>query len=210
MLRRRSVRDFKEDPLNIEEVSMLLWAAGGIVEENGFRRTAPSAGATYPLELYVFMGERAIAEAPEATAGVYRYRPEEHALVLVKEGDERRRLALASFGQRFILSAPISIAIFAEYERTVSYYGERGYRYVHFEAGHSGQNIYLMATALGLGTVAVGAFDDSSVRELAGCSAKPLYIFPVGRPKKSQVPSSFEGIANRISAERSRSRREER
>ncbi|MGC8564589.1 MAG: SagB/ThcOx family dehydrogenase [Fervidicoccaceae archaeon] len=196
MLMRRSVRSFTKDPLTWEEISMLLWSGGGAVEEEGFKRTVPSAGATYPLEYYCLFGDDSIASEPKAPAGIYRYKWEDHSLELHINGDRRKELALASLNQKFISEAPFSIVIAAEYGRTTDYYGERGYRYVHFEAGHAGQNIYLMATSLGLGTVAVGAFDDDTVKKLLGIPYEPLYIFPVGRPKEVKR-RSFERLWER-------------
>ncbi len=182
---RRSIREYTREPLSLQELSQLLWAAQGITSpfRRGFR-AAPSAGATYPLELYVVAGEGGV-EGLEA--GVYHYNPYKHSLELVKKGDFRRDLQAASLHQECVGEAPIDIVITAEYERTTSVYGERGIRYVIMEVGHVGQNIYLEATALGLGTVAVGAFYDEEVRRVIGAPEhhKLLYIMPVGRPRVS-------------------------
>lgn len=176
---RRSLRDFKDDPLSLEQVSQLVWAGQGITE--GFKRAAPSAGATYPLTLYVVVGEKGVQGLD---SGVYEYKPEAHALVLVKTGDVRKEVAQACLGQTFIQEAPIAIVIAAEYERTTIHYGERGIRYVHMEAGHAGENICLQAVALGLGTVVVGAFTDEDVQQVLGLPEErtPLYVMPVGYP----------------------------
>lgn len=177
---RRSMRDYKDTPLSLEQVSQLLWAGQGITE--GFKRAAPSAGATYPLTLYVVVGDKGVTELP---AGIYEYIPKPHSLVLVKEGDFRKRVATACLGQSFIAEAPINIVIAAEYERTTVRYGERGERYVHMEAGHVGENIYLQAVALGLGTVVVGAFLDVDVHQVLDLPEEqvPLYVMPVGYPR---------------------------
>lgn len=177
---RRSIRDFGDQPLTLEQVSQLLWAGQGITE--GFKRAAPSAGATYPLTLYVVVGERGVEGLGQ---GVYAYRPDSHSLLLVKMGDVRRGVASACLGQQFIQEAPIVMVIAAEYERTTARYGERGERYVHMEAGHVGENIYLQAVALGLGTVAVGAFEDDSLKIVVGLPGNqvPLYVMPVGYPR---------------------------
>ena len=176
---RRSVRDFKDDPLSVEQISQLLWAGQGITE--GFKRAAPSAGATYPLILYIVVGDKGVnGLAP----GIYEYVPQTHSLVLIKTGDSRQKLAAACLGQTFIQEAPVNIIIAADYERTTARYGERGKKYVHMEAGHAGENIYLQAVSLRLGTVVVGAFDDDAVAAVLELpeGQDPLYVMPVGYP----------------------------
>ncbi|BAD85029.1 NAD(P)H-flavin oxidoreductase [Thermococcus kodakarensis KOD1] len=172
--KRRSIREYKDEPLSREELGQLLWACQGITHEE--MRAAPSAGATYPFEIFVVVGR-----VDGLKPGIYHYDPFEHSLTLVKEGDFRRELQEAALNQEWVGKAAMDIVLVAFYERTTKYYGERGIRYVHMEAGHIGQNIYLQATALGLGTVAVGAFDDERVAEILGTKGAPLYIFPVGR-----------------------------
>lgn len=113
--------------------------------------------------------------------GLYHYNGEEHTLELIRKGDLREELAEACLGQRCVATAPVNIVIVAHFERTTSRYGERGIRYVYMDTGHMGQNIYLQATALGLGTVAVGAFYDEKVKEVLGVEGHPVYVFPVGR-----------------------------
>ncbi|NWF94434.1 MAG: SagB/ThcOx family dehydrogenase [Syntrophaceae bacterium] len=171
--KRRSVRDYKKGPLSLEEASQLLWAASG---KNLYRRTAPSAGATYPLETYLVAGEIDGLES-----GLYHYTYSTHSLELRKGEDIRNQLSRAALGQRMVERAPLSIAIAADYGRTTSHYGQRGIRYIHMEAGHVGQNISLQAIALGLGTVMIGAFDDKDVKEVLEIEEEPLYIIPVGR-----------------------------
>ncbi|MGY4706194.1 SagB/ThcOx family dehydrogenase [Candidatus Bipolaricaulota sp. J31] len=180
--RRRSIRSYADFPLTLAEVGQLLWAAQGITEPRRGFRAAPSAGATYPLELHLVVGEGTVEGL---AAGVYRYLPEGHRLSRRLSGDLRARLAAAALGQPWVRAAPVCIVITAVYRRTTARYGERGVRYVHLEAGHVGQNIYLQAVALGLGTVAVGAFRDEEVAGLLELPAdeEPLYIFPVGRPE---------------------------
>lgn len=182
LARRRSVRNFSPHPLSLKELAQILWAAQGMVKKLAGRRTAPSAGATYPLEIYVVVGKGCVENLGE---GIYHYMPRRHSIAIVRRGDYRERLAYAALGQDFIAQAPISIVITAIYERTTSWYGKRGIRYVHFEVGHVGQNIHLQAEALGLGTVMIGAFHDEKVAEILGVSdnEKVLYIAPVGRPK---------------------------
>ncbi len=180
--KRRSIRDYSGENLTLDEVSQLLWAAQGITAPWG-GRTAPSAGALYPLELYVVVGD-----VEGIDKGVYKFRNsrEEHELEKVKEGDIRAELAEAAGRQECVRDAAIDIVFTAVYERTTRKYGERGIRYVHIEAGHAAQNVYLQAVSLDLGTVVIGAFMDDRVKELvnAGEQEKTLYIMPVGRKRK--------------------------
>lgn len=180
---RRSIRRYKNKKLTIEDVSQLLWAAGGerVDAVTAASRTFPSAGACYPLEFYLVAGE-----VDGILPGLYRYMPESHTLEMVFEGDLRGQLASASYGQSMIKYAPATIAITAEYARTTNRYGKRGERYIYMDCGHSGENIYLMAAVRGLGTVAVGAFDDSKVKEVLKLpkNEEPLYLFPVGYLEK--------------------------
>lgn len=173
---RRSIRDFSRDGLVIEDVSELLWAAQGITGRRGLR-AAPSAGALYPLELYVVAGD-----VKGLSPGVYRYRPKQHDLILVVSGDRRKPLATAALGQSWVRRAPAVLLITGVYERTMAKYGQRGRRYVHMEVGHAAQNVYLAATARGLGTVMVGAFDDNDIQEALTLPAdhEPLGLMPIG------------------------------
>ena len=184
--RRRSIRDFAPEPISQSQLSQILWAAQGISDAGGRYRTVPSAGATYPLEIFVACGGNGVDGIGD---GVYLYNVESHSLRRHFEGDVRGELALAALDQDFICVAPVDIIICALYNRTLSGYGGRGERYVHVEVGHAGQNIYLQATALGLATVAIGAFSDEQVREVLRLDRqyKPLYIMPVGRP--ASIPS---------------------
>ncbi|ASJ15817.1 nitroreductase [Thermococcus chitonophagus] len=174
--KRRSIRKYRNELLTLQELSQLLWAAQGITEPNRKFRAAPSAGATYPFEVYVVVGKVKGLEP-----GIYHYDPFSHSIRLVKRGDFRKALQKAALNQAWVGSAAIDIVLVAYYERTTKYYGERGKMYVHMEAGHIGQNIYLQATALNLGTVAVGAFYEDQVAEILGVDGVPLYIFPVGK-----------------------------
>ena len=174
---RRSVREFREEALALRDAGQLLWAAQG--RNRPARRTAPSAGGLYPLTAYLVAGE--VAELP---AGIYRYHPDGHRLERVAEGDRRDPLAEAALGQPWVRQAPAAIVLTGAYARTTGKYGERGRRYVHIETGHAGQNVYLQAEDLGLGTVMVGAFSDKAVARLLGVAGAetPLAILPVGRP----------------------------
>jgi SagB-type dehydrogenase family enzyme len=177
LLNRRSVRSYVDGALTLEELSQLLWAAQGLTGPQGLR-TAPSAGGLYPLEVYVVVGG-----VESLSPGVYRYLPSTHSILRVLDGDRRAELARASLDQSWVKDAAVDIIIAAIYERTTVKYGERGVRYVHLEAGHAAQNLCLQATALRLGVVTVGAFDDEEVSVVASLpqNEKPLYVIPVGR-----------------------------
>jgi SagB-type dehydrogenase family enzyme len=175
LLKRRSIRKYRDESLNLEEVSQLLWSAQGLTTHWG-ERTAPSAGATYPLEIYLVAGDVKGIES-----GLYHYNFSEHSLILIKEEDLRYKLTYAALGQDMITRAPITIVICAEFKRTTRRYGERGFRYVLMEVGHVGQNIHLQAEALGLGTVVIGAFYDEQVKSILGVKEEPLYLMPVGK-----------------------------
>ena len=174
---RRSVRRFNPGGLTLKELSQLLWAAQGVTNERGFR-TAPSAGALYPLEVYVCVGEM-----DELAQGVYRYRSGEHALEPVLHGDIRPRLPETVFTQKWIRTGAVTVVIGAVYARTTKKYGDRGVRYAHMEAGAAAQNIYLQAGSLGLGVTLVGAFRDDVLARLLSMpdDIKPLVLMPVGR-----------------------------
>lgn len=177
MLKRRSVREYADGSLTLQEVSQLLWAAQGITDPQGLR-TAPSAGALYPLEVYLVTGD-----VDGLAPGVYKYKPDGHEILRVLDDDREVSLASAASGQASVREAAINIVITAVYERTTVKYGERGVRYVHLEAGHVAQNIFLQATALNLGLVTVGAFSDEQVKNILSPpeDEQPLYIIPVGR-----------------------------
>jgi len=172
---RRSVRNYKDEPLTLQEISQLLWACDGKTSEWG-GRTSPSAGATYPLEIYIVVGN---VEGIEP--GLYHYVIENHSLVEVKKGDLRRKLSSVCLNQTMVVEAPVSIVISGIFEKTTTRYGERGIRYVFMEVGHCGQNIHLQSEALGLGTVMIGAFDDEGVRKVLGIKEDVFYICPVGK-----------------------------
>lgn len=171
--RRRSVRSYQDKQLGIEQISQILWAAQGITDEKGLR-AAPSAGALYPLEIYIAKKD-----------GLFHYVPKRHGLENISGADLRQKLAQASWGQGFVAEAPVDIIICAVYERVISKYGDRGIRYTDIEAGHAAQNVHLQAAALGLDSVPVGAFDGNAVSALLGLSKdeKPIYIIPVGYKK---------------------------
>jgi len=177
LLNRRSIRSYTGEPLTLQELSQLLWAAQGITDPRGLR-TAPSAGALYPLELYLVAGD-----VEDLTSGVYLYEPDGHQLVKTMDGDRRAELASAALGQGCVKEGAVAFVFTGVYERTTGKYGDRGIRYVHIEVGHAAQNLCLQATAMGLGAVTVGAFHDEQVTKLLNLPGdeQPLYIIPVGR-----------------------------
>ena len=179
--KRRSVRRYRPESLALFQLSQILWSAQGVTG-GGRLRAAPSAGATYPLEIFVVIGKQAIEELE---TGIYHYEVDSHSLSLHKPGDFRIDLARAALDEGFIAAAPVDIVICALHTRTSYRYGRRGERYVHMEVGHVGQNIHLQAVALGLATVEVGAFDDEDVRKVLEVEEqiKPLYIMPLGKPR---------------------------
>lgn len=174
---RRSIRQFGDDPVTLGELSQLLWAAQGVTGKVGFKRAAPSAGAKYPMEIFVVAG-RVEGLAP----GVYWYVPSSHSINLIAAGDHRGELCDRALSQEWVREAPLSFVIAGVYERTMEKYEERGVRYVHIEVGAVAENIYLQAESLGLGTTFVGAFSDDDVRDLLRAEVSPLGIMPVGKP----------------------------
>ena len=175
--RRRSIRSYEDGPLTLRDLSQLLWAAQGVTDPRGFR-TAPSAGALYPLEVYVAAGN--VTNLPN---GIYKYKPYEHQLVRIAEGDKRIELSRAALGQSSIREGAAVIVFSAVYERTTVKYGKRGIRYVHIEVGHAAQNVYLQAVSSNLGTVIVGAFYDDEVKKIMGMreNEEPLCLMPAGK-----------------------------
>ena len=179
---RRSIRAYADEPLGLANLSQLLWAAQGITDPHGFR-TAPSAGALYPLEVHAVVGN-VTGLAP----GIYKYRPQGHEIEKMADGDKRSALAEAALGQSCVRTAPVSFVFSAVIERTRAKYGERAERYVWIEAGHAAQNVLLQAVSLNLGAVPVGAFRDDRVKAVLslGEGEEVLYIVAVGKPKTPQ------------------------
>jgi SagB-type dehydrogenase family enzyme len=178
LLNRRSVRDYKTESLSLSEVSQILWAAQGITDKAEGLRTAPSAGALYPLEIYLVA-----ANVKGLNAGIYKYSPQDHTLQEILVGDKRSDISNASLKQESITSASVIVVITAIYERTSVKYGKRTERYVNMEVGHVGQNIYLQAVSLGLGTVMIGAFTDEALKKVINLpdDEHPLALYPLGK-----------------------------
>ncbi|HOJ39983.1 MAG TPA: SagB/ThcOx family dehydrogenase [bacterium] len=182
LARRRSVRTYSQQPLSLQEVSNLLWACDGQTVSWG-GRTAPSAGATYPLNIYLVAGN-----VEQLSPAFYAYNIQEHSLKLLLSSDLRNNLARAAYGQSMLKEAPATIVITASPERTTTRYGQRGWRYIFMESGHCGQNIHLLAVDLDLATVMVGAFDDHQVQACLQLSEEVLYLCPVGHPSSAHEP----------------------
>jgi SagB-type dehydrogenase family enzyme len=178
--RRRSEREFADRSLELRELAQLVWAGLGR-SRAGSGRTVSSAGALYPLDLYVVAGD-----VRDLAPGVYRYDAAAHALDPPSPGDPRRALATAALGQSWVADAPVVLVVAAVYARTTGKYGDRGVRYAHMEVGLVAQNVYLQAEALGLGTTFVGAFDDDTVKDVLGLpdDIEPLAVLPVGTPAR--------------------------
>ena len=177
IFQRRSVRSYAEEELTLNDVSQILWSAQGITEKNRGYRAAPSAGAIFPLEVYIASGN--IEGLDKA---VYRYDPKSHSLQKVFDGDILEKLS----GQGRMKTCACALVITGVYERMEPRYKDRTQRYVHMEAGHAAQNVHLQVISLDLGTVLIGAFIDGQVKQLLRLpeNEHPLYIMPIGRLKK--------------------------
>lgn len=176
---RRTVRAYQTRPLKLEQLSQLLWAAQGLTGSSGYKRTAPSAGALYPMDVYAVLEQDGVAQIE---AGVYRYEPKKHALSEIARQDVKNAVAKAALWQMWMAKAPVNLIITAEYSRVTGKYHQRGERYAMIEAGHIGQNIFLQAEALGLKAGIVGAFRDHALTRVLKIppSHEPLIIMPVG------------------------------
>jgi len=171
---RGSVRSFIKQALSLEQIGQLLWAGQGYRDALGLR-TAPSAGALYPLELYLITKE-----------GVYNFIPEDHRMEPRVEGDKRPSLSIAALDQECVSQAPATFLLAAVFSRLETKYGkERSPQYIYLEAGHAAQNILLQATALGLAGVPVGAFDEGQVSEFLQLPRDhyPVYLISIGYAK---------------------------
>lgn len=175
---RRSIRAFKQKAISLDELSKILWAAQGITSSLGYR-TAPSAGALYPIEIYIVIGNVTSLEP-----GLYKYDVNKNALMLITKGKFRDELAKIALNQSWIKDAPVIIIINAILQRTTQKYGERGIQYVHIEVGSVAQNIYLQATHLNLGTTIVGAFQDKELKKLLNFNVNEdsFAMMPIGYP----------------------------
>ena len=175
---RASVREYDDRALTLQEISQILWAAQGITRNWG-GRTAPSAGALYPIRLYL-----AVENVDGLDVGSWEYDPHEHSLKMVKEGELLWELKNAALGQECVGNAPVVLLIAAFPEITRAKYHDRTMRYVDTEVGCICQSVYLQCETLGLGTVAVGAFTDEMVSEIISTEADPRLLMPIGSRKQ--------------------------
>ncbi|UCD08538.1 MAG: SagB/ThcOx family dehydrogenase [Dehalococcoidales bacterium] len=177
LLNRRSIRSYRDEPVTLQEVSQLLWAAQGITDASG-HRTAPSAVALYPLSVYVVAGN-----VQEIVDGVYIYQPEDHSIKRLIDGDIREELATAAMGQASVRQGAVSFVFTVDYGKMTARFGEKGERFGTLEAGHAAQNLCLQATVLDLGLVTAGAIHDDQVADVLDLpeNLTPLYVIPVGR-----------------------------
>ena len=169
--KRRSERNLSGKELTLQEIGQLLWSCQGITDEDRNFRSAPSAGATYPLEVYLV--------SPD---GLFQYIPDSHSIKRLKNDDLRAQLSSACLGQRFVEDASLNIVICADFNRTTARYGQRGENYVYIEVGHAAENVHLQAVSQGLGSVPVGAFSDDKVKKTLDLPEElvPVYVIPVG------------------------------
>ncbi len=176
---RRTVRSFTNEPLTVDQLSQILWAAQGVTDDSGLKRAAPSGGALYPIDIYVAAGKNSVQRLAQ---GVYHYNPPRHSIQKILDTDQREDAAVAAFRQMWVAAAPVIFVLTAEYGRITIKYGERGKRYAMIEVGHIGQNIFLQCEALGLAAGIVGAFYDKEVAKAihAKNNHEPLIIMPVG------------------------------
>jgi len=174
IFRRRSERSYTNQELTLDQISQLLWSAQGITDKTWGFRSAPSAGALYPLTLYILKKD-----------GVFKYIPDGHKLAQISEEDKRPSLVRASLGQSYIAEAPLVIVIAGNFRITETKYGQRSYRYVNMEVGHVAENIHLQAVAMGLVSVPIAAFWDDVVAKTLELpdTQDPFYIIPVGYQK---------------------------
>jgi SagB-type dehydrogenase family enzyme len=181
--KRRSIRNYGPGAMDQQTLSQLLWASQGISlhKEEHQLRTAPSAGALYPIETYVLVNH-----VDNLKPGIYHYGILRHKLTLIREGDFGKALAQAALGQRMVMKAPVVFVWSALVERSKWKYEQRAYRYIYLDAGHIAQNLALAAVALGLGSCQIGAFFDSEANEvigLDGVEETVIYMTSVGSLK---------------------------
>lgn len=178
---RRTHRSFSSSGLTLQQFSQILWGGYGVTAQKygAYLKTAPSAGALYPIDVYAVVGQRGVESLDP---GVYHFSPENHTVKLLKKGDLRAEVARKSLHQMWMAKAPLMLVITGEYRRSSIKYGSRGVVYTHIEAGCVGQNIFLQAEAIGLKAGIVGAFTNKGVTEATSIpgSHDPLLIMPVG------------------------------
>ncbi len=184
IVKRSSQRMFQAAPLTLQQVSQLLWATNGVLPMDAIsgptRKSTPSAGGLYPLEVVVVTGKDTVENLP---AGVYVYDPFGNRLKTLVDEDRRSQLASAAPGNSFLARAPVIVVIAGVFGRTTGKYQQRGVNYVFIEAGNANQNLCLQAVALSLKSATVGAFNDAQVAAVLKLpkDVVPLLILPVGK-----------------------------
>ncbi len=176
---RRTVRSFADEPVTIDHLSQILWAAQGVTDEGGLKRATPSGGALYPIDVYAVVGKNGVRGLAR---GVYLYDPPLHSIRKIVVTDQREDAAVAALKQMWMATAPVILVLTAEYTRITVKYGKRGKRYAMIEVGHIGQNVFLQCETLGLAAGIVGAFDDKDVARAINAKNdhEPLIMMPVG------------------------------
>ncbi len=190
--KRRSIREFINKPLDYVQLGQLAWAGQGITEKQKGLRTAPSAGATYPITLYFATQD-----------GLFVYQPREHRLQQLQSGDIRVRLAGAAFKQKAVADAGCDIILTGSSRNLRTKFANKSRTYMLLEAGHIAQNIQLQAVALGLGSVTIGGFEARSILKLLhrGTDYEPVYIIPVGYPAEQGATTPEELKQNQTKSE---------
>lgn len=182
------MREFSGEPMSLAELSHLLRFSAGITEEHRELRAAPSAGGTYPIEIYP-----AVSGVESLTQGIYHYQARSHELQRVRDGDFRHEMSRASWGEKMLTRANAVLVLSAVLGRTENLYRDRAHRYVLLEAGHIAQNTYLVATSMGLGACAIGAFHDSDLNRVIGVDGREenvLYLVAVGKVTPGHMPTA--------------------
>lgn len=180
---RRSERNTTPDPLSQDELAKLMWAAQGVTARAGMHllRTAPSAGALYPFETYLYVDK--VKDVPQ---GVYHFNVADFALDLIQDGNFNQLITAAGLGQPAVSRAAVVIIWTAIMLRCMTKYRERAMRYIPMDLGHVCQNVQLAATAMGCGSCPIGAFYDDDINELLGVDGQEetvLYLITVGKLK---------------------------
>lgn len=181
--KRKSTRSFLSKPLPLDILSFLLWASTGVQrKEQGYDfRTAPSAGALYPIETYLIANN-----VEDLEKALYHYNIQAHTLEQLTVGDFAEEIAYSALGQKICIDAPVVFIWTAIFERSKWKYAQRAYRYVYLDAGHIAQNLALSATSIGLGTCQVGAFFDDEINQILGVDGieeSVLYLSVAGYPQ---------------------------
>lgn len=168
--KRRSLREYSGKEVSIQELSNLLYAAQGITDTVNNFRASPSAGALYPLTIYILWND-----------ALWRYEPETHTIYKIRNDRKlKKELYMACLLQEWVLNAPVVFVFAADYQKTAVKYGKRAWRYIYMEVGHACQNLLLEAVALGMGGVPVGAFEDGKLQKILSVPETPVYVVPAG------------------------------